>query len=177
MGYRENLYNLVLVLHILCAIVGFGTVFLNGMYAAKAKAAGGREAYAIGSANFAAGKVAEYFIYGVFVFGLLMVFLSDTDGVQVIPWSDMWLSLSMLLYIVGIGLSHAVLIPSEKKALRLEEEMLAGSGGPAAGGGPPPQVAELEQLGKKMALTGTVLNVLVVVVLVLMVFKPGAENL
>lgn len=175
MGYRENLYNLVLVLHLLCAIVGFGSVFLNGMYAAKAKAAGGREGFAIGMANHAVGKVAEYLIYGVFVFGLILVFLSDTDGVQVIPWSDMWLSLSMLLYIVGIGLSHGVLIPSEKKALRLQEEMLDG-GGPSAGG-PPPQVAELEQLGKKMAMTGMILNVLMVVVVVLMVFKPGAENL
>ena len=176
MGYRENLYNLVLVLHLLCVIVGFGSVVLNGVYASKAKAAGGREGYAIGSANFAVGKIAEYLIYGVFVFGLILVFLSDTDGVQVIPWSDMWLNISMLLYIVGIGLSHGVMIPSEKKALRLQEEMIAGGGGPSAGG-PPPQVAELEQLGKKMAMTGMVLNLLMVVVVVLMVFKPGAENL
>ena len=177
MGYRENLYDLVLVLHLLCAIAGFGSVVLNGVYAAKAKAAGGREGYAISSANHAVGKIGEYLIYGVFVFGLILVFLSETDGVQVIPWSDMWLSLSMLLYIVGIGLSHGVMIPSEKKALRLQEEMISGTGGPAGGGGPPPQAAELEQLGKKMAMTGMILNLILVVIVVLMVFKPGAENL
>jgi uncharacterized membrane protein len=177
MGYRENLYNLVLVLHLLCAIIGFGTVFLNGMYGAQAKANQGPTGLAMTKATEKVSGVAEFFIYGVFIFGLIMVFLSKDNDVQVIPWSDAWLSASMLLYIVGIGLSHGLLIPAVKKMVRLQEELVSAGGPPAGASGPPPQVAELEDLGKRVGITSTVLNVLLVVIVFLMVFKPGAEYL
>jgi uncharacterized membrane protein len=172
MGYRDNLYDFVLVLHLIAVIVGFGTVFLNGIYGSRAQQAGGPQGYAISAAVHQVGKVAEYFIYTVPVFGIILILLSD----DVIKFSELWVSLSFLLYIVGIGLSHGVLIPTEKKMLRLQEELLAGGGAPGAGG-PPPQVAELEASGKKMAAVSTVLNLLVVVVIFLMVFKPGSELL
>lgn len=179
MGYRDNLYDFVLVLHLLSAIIGFGTVFLNGVYGAQAKAEQGIGGLAISRAMNKVSHIAEYFIYAVFVFGILLVILSKTDDRQVIPFSDMWLSLSMLLYIVGIGLSHGVLIPSTKKMLALQEELVSAGPPPAgaAAGGPPPQVAEMEDLGKRVALVSTVLNVLLVVIVFLMVFKPGAEYL
>jgi hypothetical protein len=45
---------------------------------------------------------------------------------------------------------------------------------PAGGGvGAPPQVAEMEQLGKRMAAAGATLNVFVVLFLILMIWKPG----
>ncbi len=46
-----------------------------------------------------------------------------------------------------------------------------GAGGPPAG--PPPQVVEMEQLGKRLAVVGPYLDISVVVVLILMVWKPG----
>jgi hypothetical protein len=179
MGYRDTLYDVVLVLHLLAVVVGFGTVFLNGVYGGEAKAAGGGAGLAISRATFKTAEIAQYFIYAVFVFGILLVVLSKTGDLQVIPWSDPWLSASMLLYFVGLGLSHGALRPAVKKMLGLQEELAAGGGPPpgAAAGGPPPQVAEMEQLGKRVALVSGILNVLIVVMLVLMVFKPGAENL
>ena len=177
MGYDGTLYNIVLVLHLLSAIIGFGSVFLNGIYGSQAKANKGPGGLAISRAVGKVGDVASYFIYAVFVFGLLLVFLSKSNGIQSIPWSDPWLSASMLLYFVGLGLSHGVLRPATKKMLALQEEMVAGgppAGGPPAGG-PPPQVAEMEQLGQRVAIVSGVLNVLLVVLVALMVFKPGAE--
>ena len=43
-------------------------------------------------------------------------------------------------------------------------------------GGPPPQVAEMQALGKRVGAAGATLDVMVVVILVLMVFKPGAPG-
>lgn len=37
-GLNSGPYKLVLALHIMCAIVGFGAVFLNGLYAAQVRA-------------------------------------------------------------------------------------------------------------------------------------------
>ncbi|MGH8983391.1 MAG: hypothetical protein ACRDY6_05890 [Acidimicrobiia bacterium] len=41
-------------------------------------------------------------------------------------------------------------------------------------GPPPPQATELEERGKRVGVTGATLNGLLVVLLYLMVFKPGA---
>jgi hypothetical protein len=53
---------------------------------------------------------------------------------------------------------------------------LAEAGPPAGGaatGGPPPQVVELEERGRRVGITGATLNVILVLILFLMVWKPG----
>lgn len=163
----DDSYDLVLLLHILAAIVGFGTVFLNALYGAQVRARRGSEGLAILEANFLVSKVGTYFIYAVFVLGIVLVLMSD----DVWSFGDTWIWLSMLLYIVGIGLSHGVQQPSVRRMIALMEEM--GTAGPPAAG-PPPQAAEMQELGKRLGATGATLNVLLVVILYLMVFKPGA---
>ena len=69
----SGFYKFVLLLHIFCAIVGFGAVFLNGVYGAqmKTRMQSGRVAEAIGifEANEFVSRIGEYFIYAVFVLG------------------------------------------------------------------------------------------------------------
>ena len=163
----DDSYDLVLLLHILAAIVGFGAVFLNALYGAQVRARRGSEGLAILEANFLVSKVGTYFIYAVFVLGIVLVLMSD----DVWSFGDTWIWLSMLLYIVGIGLSHGVQQPSVRRMIALMEDM--GTAGPPAAG-PPPQAAEMQELGKRLGATGATLNVLLVVILYLMVFKPGA---
>jgi hypothetical protein len=76
----------------------------------------------------------------------------------------------VILYLVGVGISHGVLLPSVKKMGNLMREMIAA--GPPVGG-PPPQVAKLQELGKKVGAAGATLNVLLVVIVGLMIWKPG----
>jgi hypothetical protein len=163
-------YELCLVLHILCAIIGFGAVFLNGIYGQQMKvrmqSGRGAEALGIFEANLTVSKIGEYFIYAVFVFGFALLGLSDS----VWKFSQTWIWLSIVLYVIGIGLSHGVLMPTVKRMGVLMREMLAG---PPPVGGPPPQVVEMEALGKKLAVVGPVLNLILIVILVLMVWKPG----
>jgi uncharacterized membrane protein len=166
----DNSYDLVLMLHILASIVGFGAVFLNGIYGAQTKARPGPEGLAIAQANYLVSKVGEYFIYAVFVLGLVLVLMSD----DVWSFGDTWIWLSMVLYLVGIGLSHGVLQPNVKRMISLMQELVAAGPPPAGPTGPPPQVAELEERGKRVGATGATLNLILVVILYLMVFKPGA---
>jgi uncharacterized membrane protein len=169
-GIDSGIYKFVLVLHILCAIIGFGAVFLNGIYGQqmKVRMQSGRGAEAIGifEANQMVSKIGEYFIYAVFVFGFAVLGLSDS----VWKFSQTWIWLSLILYVVGIGLSHGVLWPTVKRMGVLMHEMAAG---PPPVGGPPPQAIEMEGLGKKLGVVGPVLNLILVAILFLMVFKPG----
>jgi uncharacterized membrane protein len=167
-GIGSTGYDIVFVLHLLAVIVGFGTVVLNGLRGAEAKKRPGPGGLAIGESGHRVNSVAEYFIYAVPVFGIGLVFMSD----DVWSFGQTWVWLSLVLYVIGIGVSHAVLIPSEKRMNVLAAELVA-AGPPPAAGGPPPQVVEMQGLEKKLAAAGTFLNLLVVVVVALMVFKPG----
>jgi uncharacterized membrane protein len=167
----DTSYDLVLLLHILTAIIGFGAVFLNGIYGAQAKSRRGAEGIAIAQANFLVARIAEYFIYAVFLLGLLLVLMSED------AWSfgDTWIWLSIVLYLIGLAISHGVLQPSVKRMIAVMEEMVhlgpPPTDPPTA---PPPQVQQLEELGKRVGACGATLNILLVIILYLMVFRPGA---
>ena len=167
-GLNSGIYKFLLVLHLITVVVGFGAVMLNGVYAARAKKAGGREGVAIAEANtFVSDRVAELFIYAVPIFGILLILVSD----DVWEFDQKWISFSFLLYIIGLGLSHGVLRPTVKR-LNVLTAQLAAAGPMPSAGGPPPEVAEVEALGKRAGLVGAALNLIVVVVIALMVWKP-----
>lgn len=170
MGITSTGYKIVLLLHILCAIVGFGTVILNGLYGREAKRRPGPGGLAIQEANLTVSHIAEYFIYAVFVFGFALVLMSDK------AWklSQTWIWLAMALYLVGIAVSHGVLFPNAKRMRDLAAEMVAAGPPPAdAPPGPPPQVAEMEQRGKTLGAASTFLHLLLVAIIYLMIWKPG----
>jgi len=157
-------YNVVLLLHILSAIIGFGGVILNGVYASRARQLPPEQNLAVMEVNtFVSMKVAEVFIYLVPIFGLGLVSMGDWG------WGSLWVWLSIVLYVLSLGVSHGALMPTVKKMLDLQREMVAA--GPSAGG-PPPQVAQLEAMGKKVGGLSMVLDLSLVVILVLMIWKP-----
>lgn len=169
MGIDSGIYKSLEVLHILAAIVGFGSVILNGIHGAQAKKRKGSEGLAIVDSTLAVSDVAQKAIYAVFVLGILLVLVSD--GTR--EFSHLWISASMGLYIVAVGFSHAVLQKNVKRMRTLMAELAAGGPPPAgAAAGPPPQVAELEQRGKTVAMSSMVLDVFLVAILALMVWKP-----
>lgn len=159
-------YRILLLIHILTVIVGMGGVTLNALYAGEIRKRPGPTGRAIGEANFAVSEVAEKFIYTIPITGLAMVIFGDS-------WSlgQTWVWLSLVVYVIGIGVSHSVMIPGARRmnALMLELEQ-----GPPPAGGPPPQVAEIQAIGARMAKAGPVLHLSLVVLVVLMIWKPGA---
>jgi hypothetical protein len=170
-AYMDGLYKLTLVLHIFCAIVGFGAVYLNALYGRQVQKRQGPEGLAVFEANHYVTGIGQYFIYGVFLFGILLVLESSHAW----KFSQTWVWLAMLLYVIALGVSHGVLLPAVRRMIALMREMV-NAGPPPAGApaGPPPQAAEMAALGQRVGATGALLDVMVVVILVLMVWKPGA---
>lgn len=166
----DDTYNLFLVLHLLSVIIGFGTVFLAGIYGAKANARKGREGLAIAEAAYDVNaNVAEWFIYAVPITGIILILVSDDTW----KFSQLWISLSFVVYIVALGIVHGAHLPNIRRMNALMTELATSAPGNPSGTGPPPQAAELERRGQRAAFLGGILNLLVVVAVVLMVWKPG----
>lgn len=164
---NDGMYDLLLLLHISAAIVGFGGVVLNGVYGAQAKQRPGPGGLAISEANyFVTTKICEIAIYLVPLFGFGLIGTSDSAW----KFSQTWVIASLVMYVIALGVAHAVLLPNGKVMLQLQRELVAG---PPPAGGPPPQVAQMEAAGKKLAVGGTINNLLLVAILVMMIWKPG----
>ena len=166
LGTNSGTYKALLVAHILAAIVGLGAVMLNGLYAAQAQKRTGPTGRAVSEANFAVSSVAEYVIYAIPLLGLTLVWAGDGAW----AFADTWVWLSLVIFVAALGVSHSVLIPGHRRINTLLAEMEQ----QATGTGPPPQVAEIERLGKAQAAAGMTLNLAVVVLLGLMIWKPGS---
>ncbi|MDQ3897505.1 MAG: DUF2269 domain-containing protein [Actinomycetota bacterium] len=158
MGVGSNLYDLVKVLHILAAIIGFGGTFIAGFYGAESTRREGREGLAVAETTMKVTSLAPTMaVYSVPILGILLILLSDDTW----KFSDAWISLSFLLYIVILVLALTVQVPNIRRMIALR----AGAEGV--------RTSEVEARARTSALLGGIQNVLWVVVLFLMVFKPG----
>jgi len=162
-GIGSNLYQVALAVHILLSIGGFGTVLLNGVYAAHSQKRPGPEGRAISEANYAVSNIAEVLILAVPVSGLALVWASDGSW----SFSDLWVWLSLVLFGVALAISRAVLMPGHR---RINALLLAMEQQPSAD--PAPQLAEIGRIGKASAASGMALHLLLVAAIVLMVWKP-----
>ena len=156
MGVDGDLYKLVLVLHILAAIIGFGGMFIAGFYGNESRKLPGDEGLVVAQATMkVSGQVPTVAVCAVPILGILLILMSD----DVWKFSQAWISLSFLLYFVLMGLATGLQVPTLRKLLAMR----------AAGG----NATQVEALGKRAAVIGAVVNVLWVITLALMVFKPG----
>jgi len=165
MGIGETGYNIVKVLHILSAVIGFGGVLLNGVYAAQARKRPPAEGLAIIEANvFVSNKISKIAIYLTFIFGFGVIGMSD--GAWKI--SQTWLLISIILFVISLLVSELLLSPRVKQLVELQRELVAA---PAAAGGPPPQVAQMKAIGGQVGALSGFLHLAFLTILVLMVFQ------
>ena len=158
MGIDSGIYKLVLVLHILTAIIGFGGMFIAGFYGAEARNRPGREGLAVAETTLkVTDRIPTVAVYLVPILGILLILLSDDTW----KFSEAWISLSLLLYIVLVALAVTVQVPAIRKMVAVRQ---------GADGAQPLQMQAEE---KKVATVGGIVNLLWIVVLFLMVFKPG----
>jgi uncharacterized membrane protein len=168
-GIGSAAYKVVFMLHIISIIVGFGGVMLNGIYGAEAKKRKGPEGAAIGQANLAVSKIAEKVIMSIPVWGIILVLLSDGSW----KFSQPWVGAALVLFVAVYAFAFFVQLKNQERMTELATELAAGGPPPAGASGPPPQVAEMEGLEKKLGMGGAFLSLMVVVMIYLMVFKPG----
>lgn len=167
----SGIYEFIVFLHILTAIVGFGSTFVWPMLSAKARKAGdpGFMLRLSEIVDEIGHILTTPFILASGAFGLLLVILAANMDPAYWEFSDSWISIAMTLYIVALGISLGLHGPNLKKMLALQREMAAA--GPPQGG-PPPQLAELQARGKKAGMFGGMLHLLFFLILLDMVFKP-----
>ena len=103
------------------------------------------------------GAVPARAIYAVPVLGILLILLSDDTW----KFSEAWISLSFVLYFLLVVLAVVVQVPAIRKMVAVR------SGADGA------QPLQMQAEAKKVAAVSGIVNVLWVVILFLMVFKPG----
>ncbi len=197
MGVSGDLYRSILVVHLLCAIGGFGAVVFNGLYGLEGRRRGSREALVIAEANHVVGRWARRLILATFASGIALVLMSKG------AWSftQLWVWLSTVLFLMAFALAEAVVAPAERSMRSLLGEMSVSAGGGCGGCGgcggsgesgadqetgragtavaTSPETAretaaELALLARKMGTAGGVLDLALVAIVALMVFKPGS---
>lgn len=86
MGTGSVLYRIILVGHLIAAVVGFGGLITHGLYHARAVRAAANETGPLMRATVLVSKFAHYAIYAVFAFGIILISLSDDAWSFAAPW-------------------------------------------------------------------------------------------
>lgn len=174
-AYRgDALYDLVLWLHILTVIVGFGSTFVWPFLAAKSRQLQDpKVGFYVSQMSIQGGHIlSTNFIYGAGATGLLLVILAAANDPAPIEFSDAWISLAFVLYFAGLAVSLGLHSPNLKAMLGLQEQLANGTAVPTTTG-PPAQLVELQERGKKAGMYGGILHLIFVLMLLDMVLKPG----
>lgn len=178
------LFDVVLLLHVACVVIGLGTLVASGVQGWRLWAAG-RSAtplpesltrYYGPGANWA-GRV----IYGIPAFGLTLLGLSrGVFGLQ-LPW----VAAGAAIWVVGAGVAETVLWPAERRIWRrLQQGAVVGVDGARGAPGSPGMPEEVTEAGSPRAPLDSVpearlvtvvafgLVALFLVAIVLMVAQP-----
>lgn len=146
-AYDGTGFKIVLFLHILTALVAFSPAFVHPLLANQTK---GFDATARGKVlGLLAGNGRRIYAPALILTGLFGFAMQGmSDGV--IEFSQTWFWMAVVVWIAMNGILHAMLLPAER----------------AVAGGD-------ESAVKKVDTAGIIMTVLLLVMLYLMVFKPG----
>jgi len=151
-----GVYKVMLLLHLVAVVAAFAPMVIHPVLAARSKDDGPavqRPVWGYMAKNARMIHFPSLVLVGVF--GLGMVFSSkvgDSDE-NVFGFDQAWVSISLLVWIALCGIVSGMLMPSERK-------LAAGEG-------------DAEALERKVAVGGQVATVLFLVMLYLMIWKPG----
>lgn len=145
-------YLLLKFLHILAAIIAVGANVTYGVWSVRARNEPAHMAFAIRGIQFLDNRIANPAYGVVFLTGLAMVFVQG--------WGpQLWIIVAVVLFIAVAAIGGAYFTPLVKRQLALLDAGDTSS-------------SEFERLARRNAMIGPILGVLVVIILVMMVFKP-----
>jgi uncharacterized membrane protein len=146
-AYDSTLYRLLLLGHIVSFLVAFAPAVVNPIMAAQAKRDGSEALTRLSGYQALNGRRIHFpALIAVGAFGLAMVLTSD----DVWAFDQTWVSLAFLVWFGLCGVVSGLILPAERKL--------------AAGD---------ESAEPKVAVGGQIATVLVLVMLYLMIWKPG----
>jgi uncharacterized membrane protein len=156
-------YEFSLWIHITAAVVGFGSTFANALMFPVAMKLDPRHLPYVHTLGLA---ISRYLATPGLVIVLLTGFYQVADAD--FELGDFWLSGSLLIVLVIGGLMGAYFIPTDRKLGAMVEREIA-----AAGDGPVELSAEYQAAAQREGMIGALTGVLLIVVIFLMVTKPG----
>jgi Predicted integral membrane protein (DUF2269) len=155
----EELRILLLWLHIALAIVGLGPTFTFPVWTALARKAGPEHVpFALGTLRALITRMVAPLAILLLASGIALILVADWDLI-----ANEWLWIALVLYTVNLALNLGVALPNLNAIL-----------GIVSSGEVPQRMAEIEARGRRQRLLGMTSGILVLVILGLMVWKPGA---
>jgi uncharacterized membrane protein len=158
-------FNVLVLLHVLCVIGGFGALAYNGLYVSLAQRRPGGGTGAVLEINKMVSGLAEVLIYAALLFGIGAVAASHEH----VKFSDAWVSAAFAVYLVDVGILHGWVRPNQRRYAGVVERLERPAEGDRAD-----EVAELRRYEKRVGFGWGVFNLLVVGAVYLMVFQPGS---
>lgn len=149
-AYRDTGYKFVLLLHIITVIVATAPAVVHPLLVEFEKRRTDGDLVALAGRLSATSRVYAISLVVTGVIGLGLISMSG----DAIGWGDAWISLSILVWVVVNGLLHGALIPAEKALAAGDETAI-----------------------EKFDMIGRIIVVLMLVLLYLMVLKPGGGGL
>ena len=159
-------YQLLVTGHLLCVIGGFGYLAYSGL----TLTVGRRRGAAIGTleVSLQVGTLPEALIYGALLFGIAAV--GTGRGLS---FSQGWVSASLALYVVAVGVLHGVIRRSQRRYLALAQRIASSVDSAVGRLAAQGDEAALEAIERRLGLGWGAFNLVVVAVVALMVFQPG----
>jgi Na+-transporting methylmalonyl-CoA/oxaloacetate decarboxylase gamma subunit len=159
-------FNLLVLLHIVCAVGGFGALIYRGWVLDLARRKGAPAAAGVLSVYGQVSQVAEVLIYGLLIFGVAAIAVNGNHTLFRKPW----VVAAFIVYVGMLAILHAIVRPAERRYRRamLELAQTPAMAPPAR----PPQLAQMDRLYSRVAIGMGIFNVLLLAALYLMVFKP-----
>lgn len=159
-------FKILVLLHVICVIGGFGALAYNALYLSLAQRRPGGGTSAVLEVNRMVSGLGEALIYAALLFGIGAVGSSHRQ----IGFGDAWVAAALAVAVVDIGILHAWIRPNQRHYTAVVQKLEAP---PAPGESRDTAVAELKALEKRVGFGWGVFNVLVIGALYLMVFQPG----
>lgn len=157
-------FQLWLILHILSVIIAFGPTFAFGLMGSYAKRHP-QHALAVAEVTH---LIAQRIVVPVMVlvpfFGTALIFTGKFD-----LWKSEWLIIAIILFTIAFFVAILIQLPN---STRLVEALSKLPPGPPPEGAQPP--ADVAAITKKLSIGGAFLGLMIVVIVILMVWRPGA---
>jgi uncharacterized membrane protein len=146
-AYYDTGFKVVLLLHILSVLVAFGPLFFLPVLGRSSHDEASGNAMLLYLQRFATPAVV---LAGFF--GLIMIGMSKTGGLEIFSFKQAWVSAALAIWIVEVALFIFAILPTQRKA--------AGGDTDAA---------------KRLPMFTGIIHLTLLVMLVLMIWRPGAH--
>jgi uncharacterized membrane protein len=152
----------LLLVHVMSAIAGFGPTFALSIVGAM----GGREPQHANFATRISYAVMTRFVYPAaaiqLITGIALILVAGFDLTNRATW---WLDIAIILFVTNVAFSYVVQRPRVRQLIDMTS-----APPPAGASGPPPGLPEL---AASVRTGGSFMGILLVLIVFLMVVKPG----